>query len=1102
MNKIKYLIVLLFYLCPLMAMGQSKVASGTVSDNLGPLMGVYVGEIDAANRIVSAAVTDMNGHFTLKIQNPKNKLRFTYMGYKTAFYEIGNRVVFDIMMEENSKVMKEVVVKARPKVATGGLEIPEREQSFAQQTIKMTEFEGLSITSADEALQGRIAGLDIVAASGNLGSGTTMRLRGVSTIIGNAEPLIVVDDNIFQTNTNDDIDYTSMTDEKFAELLSINPEDIESITVLKDAAATAIWGSQGANGVINIVTKRGTRGKPRFTYSLRLKGTYQPEGYKLLSGDEYTMLMKEELFNVNQNPESQPELNYDPTFSEYEQFNNNTDWRDAVKQFGLFQTHYISLSGGGEKANYRISAGYDHQVGSIIAQKLDRFTTRMALDYFVNDRIKISSDFSLTYTDNHKNSDDLLAVAYKKMPNMAIYDEDAYGNSLGTYYTQPRFVEKYVDDKDELGSQRGAVNPVASAYLAKKEERTYMIQPQFDFQYRLLGLDEHSTQLNYKGTVVLSILNKYNDSYYPWELKNAFFTQEEGAVNSASSAFDKSFGFTTRHQLTFIPYIMNQDHSVRLFFKGEMVSGTSSSQSLTSYMIPGGTITSAAAGGQLNETATGAGHWRSANWVLQGHYAFRSKYMLDLALRADGDTKFGPSHRWGYFYSASGRWNVSDEKWMEVTRKWLSLFAVRFGWGVTGTPPPKADTHFSVYGVDGKYINSIGMRPNNVRLTDLRWEKLSAWNLGWNIGLFDDLVTADINLYSQRKTDLMTEHATIPTTTGFSELVVENGGEMLNKGYEINLNLNRVKLVGDLAATFNLTFANNRNTVTEMSPIRLNALNGTGMSLPENGKYMSRVQIDNPFGAIYGLRYKGVYAYSYDQFDKAQAAGATCPVARDASGNVIYGANGDPMQMYYDYNGTKYAFTGGDAIYEDVNHDGNIDQYDIVYLGSSLPKLTGGFGFKLFYKGWSLNAQFNYRYGNKIANVARMNAENMHGADNQSTAVNYRWRKEGDGADGSHILPRALYGAGYNWLGSDRFVEDGSFLRLNYLQVSYSFSSKLIKRMGLSRLSLYLSGDNLFCLTKYSGVDPEVNYGSMGVTTDNAITPRAKSYTFGVTATF
>ena len=200
--------------------------------------------------------------------------------------------------------------------------------------------------------------------------------------------------------------------------------------------------------------------------------------------------------------------------------------------------------------------------------------------------------------------------------------------------------------------------------------------------------------------------------------------------------------------------------------------------------------------------------------------------------------------------------------------------------------------------------------------------------------------------------------------------------------------------------------------------------------------------------------------------------------------------------------GTKYAFTGGDAIYEDVNHDGSIDQYDVVYLGSSLPKLTGGFGFRLFYKGWSLNAQFNYRYGNKIANVARMRAENMHGADNQSTAVNYRWRKEGDGANGGHVLPRALYGQGYNWMGSDRFVEDGSFLRLNYLQFSYGFDSKLIKRIGLSRLNLYVSGENLFCLTKYSGVDPEVNYGDMGVTKDEAITPRAKSFTFGLTATF
>ena len=1106
MNKVKYLIMLLFCFAPLMAMGQGRVASGTVSDEFGPLMGVYVGEIDAAGRIVAAAVTDMNGHFALKVQNPKNKLRFTYMGFKTLFQEIGSRTVFNVTMAEDSRSLKEVVVEAKPKIATGGLDIPEREQSFAQQTIKMTEFEGLSITSADEALQGRIAGLDIIATSGNLGSGTTMRLRGVSTINGNAEPLIVVDDNIFETDANDNIDYSSMTDERFAELLCINPEDIESITVLKDAAATAIWGSRGASGVINIVTKRGARGKPRLTYSLRLKGTYQPDGYKLLNGDEYTMLMKEELFNVSQNPEDQPELDYDAAnFSEYEQFNNNTDWRDAVKQFGLFQTHYISLSGGGEKANYRISAGYDHQVGSIIAQKLDRFTTRMALDYFVNNRITISSDFSLTYTDNKKNSDDLLSIAYRKMPNMAIYREDAYGNPTGAYYTQPRFVERYGGDTDELGEQRGLVNPVASAWLAQNEDRSYQISPQFDFQYRFLGLDEDHTQLTYKGTVVLSIWNNYVDTAYPWELRsNIFDTSGSNAegINTASSSFNKSFGFTTRHQLTFIPYIPNRDHSLRLYFKGEMASGTSSGQGLDAYLLPSGTITSAAAGGHLGGTSTSSGQWRSANWVFQGHYAYQSKYSVDVSVRGEGNTRFGPSHRWGYFYSAGGRWNISDEKWMDFSKKWLSMFATRFGWGVTGRQPNRADTHFSVYGVDGRYINTIGMRPQNVRLTDLRWEKQTAWNVGWNIGLFDDLVTADVNLYTQKASDLMMYNVAIPTTTGFPDLPVENGGSMKNQGYEINLNLNRVKLVGDLAATFNLTFANNRNTITEMDPIRLASINGTGVNVPDNGEYMNRVQIDNPFGAIYGLRYKGVYAYSYDHFDQAQAEGATCPVARDANGEVIYGADGTPMQMYYHYTGTRYAFTGGDAIYEDINHDGSIDHYDVVYLGSSLPKLTGGFGFRLFYKGWSLNAQFNYRYGNKIVNMARMNAEKMHGSVNQSTAVNYRWRKEGDGADGSRVLPRALYGQGYNWLGSDRFVEDGSFLRLNYLQVSYAFEAELLRRIGLSRLSLYLSGENLFCLTKYSGVDPEVNYGNMGLTVDNATTPRAKSFTFGLTATF
>ena len=191
-------------------------------------------------------------------------------------------------------------------------------------------------------------------------------------------------------------------------------------------------------------------------------------------------------------------------------------------------------------------------------------------------------------------------------------------------------------------------------------------------------------------------------------------------------------------------------------------------------------------------------------------------------------------------------------------------------------------------------------------------------------------------------------------------------------------------------------------------------------------------------------------------------------------------------------------FRGGDAIYEDINHDGQIDELDIVYLGSSLPKFTGGFGFKLHYGRWSLNSQFNFRYGNKIINAARMNAEKMYDNNNQSAAVNWRWRVEGDITE----IPRALRQAGYNYLGSDRFVEDGSFIRLNYAQLSYSFDPKLIKKIGLTQLSFYVSANNLFCLTKYSGADPEVGYGSMGIVTDNAQTPRSKSFTGGVTIQF
>src|SRR5574344_2228329 len=403
------------------ALGQKagQIIRGSVYDQEGPMMMVNVIEIDAANRLVAACVTDFNGNFSFKLVNPKDRIKVSFVGYKAQILPINN-TVFKIRMTDATQI-KELVVKSKRRTEGSGLSVPVTEISTARQTIDAKEFDGLPVTTIDEALQGRIAGLDIIANSGNLGSGTSMRLRGVSSINGSSEPLIVVDGNVWETDTKN-FDFSSANEEKFAELLNVNPEDIASIDVLKDATATAIWGSQGSNGVIEIKTKRGARGKTRVNYSFRLTGTYQPQGYEMLNGDEYTMLLKEEYFNpsmsdVNSNI---PELSYKPDFSEYEMYNNNTDWLSAVKQVGWRQNHYLALSGGGEKANFRIGAGYDHETGSIINQQRDRLTSRVNLDYFVSDRIKIETNISLTYTKNKRNNGDLLSTAYTRMPNLSI----------------------------------------------------------------------------------------------------------------------------------------------------------------------------------------------------------------------------------------------------------------------------------------------------------------------------------------------------------------------------------------------------------------------------------------------------------------------------------------------------------------------------------------------------------------------------------------------------------------------------------------------------------------------------------------------------------
>jgi len=1074
-----------------MAQTAGTMIHGVVQDEIETLMGCNVLEIDASNRIVAATTTDINGNFSFRIVDPKHKLKFSFVGYETQIIPIKG-TSYKITLHD--KMMKEVTVKAVKMSQSSGLAIPERELSTAHQTIDAKEFEGLGITSVDEALQGRISGLDIVSNSGNLGAGTSMRLRGVSSINGNTEPLIVVDGNIFESDYNSNFDYANATQDQFAELLNVNPDDIANITVLKDAAGTAIYGSQGANGVIEIKTKRGSRGATKVQYSYRATFTHQPKGINLLNGDQYTMLMKEAYFNpaLSDAASNIREFSYDKSWNEYEHYNNNTDWRDAITKTGVLQKHYLSLSGGGEKANFRIAAGYDHQTGTIIEQRLDRFTTRVALDYFVSDRIKIVTNFNMTYTNNEKNYNDLLGVAYQKMPNISIYEQDAQGNNLSDYYHMLNSCSEELK-RDQFKY----VNSVALAKEAKNDETTYQIQPEFQLVYNLLGIDRDKTQLKYEGKILFNIFNKYNDMFYPSSLVTAGWADTNN--NLTTTTAHKSTAITTTHRLTFQPHFRNQDHSFMAMAQFQLTSGSSKSTGNKVYGLPG-SIKSTTADGIISDVNTSSGQWRSVYLTFSAHYAFKGRYIADFSIRRDGSTKFGDNSRWGNFPAFSLRWNVSDEPFMKKV-KWISMLSIRPGWGIVGNQPGGEYLYFSKYTNTAAYNSNTSVYPSNIRLSNLKWEEKETWNLGFDLGLWDDKITADFNVYRQKTTDLLMLNRAIPTSSGFTALNYQNVGDMLNIGWEFNINANDIIKKGKFRASFNVTFANNKNEITKMDPTVLASLNKEFDK--NNGSYLTRVQLNNAFGSIYGFRYMGVYQYTkYSPEEVPGVSGPNAPVARDESGRVVVDKNGYPIPMLFGYDSNDqtyiYKFQGGDAIYEDINHDGNINELDIVYLGSSLPKITGGWGFKLNYGRWSLNTQFNFRAGNKIINRARMLAENMYTNDNQSTAVNWRWRVEGDDAP----IPRALYRDGYNWLGSDRFIENGSFMRLNYMQLSYSLDPKIIKKAGLTQLSFYVSANNLFCLTGYSGADPEVGYGGYGVTTDNAKTPNARSFTVGATIQF
>lgn len=1144
-NLLKTILLWVVAFIALPASAQISRISGVVSDEFGGIPGVQVKEIDTNNRIVSSAITDANGNFTMIVKNQKNKLVFHGMGYTDKTFPI-NKTVYKVNMSEAVKVMKEAVITGKKKAPTTGLDIPQREYGGAVSTMKMDDLEGLAFEDVGQALQGQIAGLDIISNSGNLGSGTTMRLRGTSTIHGNGQPLVVVNDHIFEIpEAYKDQDFTNMdSEEEFSSLLNVNPDDIESITVLKDAAAAGKWGVQGSNGVIEIKLRRGKRGPTQVNFSYKFEGTWQPQGYNMLDGDGYTMMLKQAYYNPTMTDTSIPELDYNTEMPYiYNHYTHNTDWVDEIKQFGKVHRYSINLTGGGEKAQFRISAGYNKSTGSIIAQQMDQFTESTALDYQVSDRIQFRSTVNMTFTNRHLNYvNNLPDYAYKAMPNMSIYEYDAMGNPTGNYFNMLPLAANWSTTQSgglpndgshtswELRDLFFNGNPVAFGNDAWNKRNQYNLTPQFDITYKLLGKDSDHHQLNYTGDVQLNIFSTSNDYYrpsylttMPWVWGGDNHTDlGSNNRNAISNDESKSLEFTTRHELKYYSHFKNTDHSLMGLARFEMAVGNSNTQKLGLWNAPDG-ITDPTVTALLTAANAGTGEWRRHSFYELLHYSYKSKYNVEVSLRTDGRTDFGRGHKYATFPTVAPRWNISDEKFMQRFSKVISMLAIRYSWGTVGYTKGAADYQYNKYGSWSYYNGHSVVRPENLSLPDLKWEKTAQWNLGFNLGLWDDLLNFEFEVYDRRTTDLLMQNMPIPGANGFGSMAWVNNGKLRNKGWEMNFYTSKFAKVGKFSMKLRANLAQNINEVEEMDALLLEQVNGDNNWNPTNFKYQTRVQTHNALGSIYGLKSKGVYRYDYDHngytsasfksygyaevdangntlssaeeamkfgtgYDaygnpiKTAAAAArrgensTCPIAFDAAGNMLTDAKGNPMPMYYCYNeGSRYQFQGGDAIYEDVNHDGSIDRYDVVYLGNCNPKVNGGFGLNFYFGRFELQASFQFRMGNQILNLARANYEGMTNNYNQSFATTWRWRKNGDITE----IPRALTGvnnfASYNSLVSDRYVEDGDFLKMRYIQLKYTFDPKKLKKIGVRSCYLSAAIYNIFCITKYTGVDPEVN---------------------------
>lgn len=974
-------------------MAQTIKVNGVVKDDTGEtIIGATVLQKGTSN----ATVTDFDGKFTIEVPSNGN-LTVSYVGFKTADVAVNGHRNIDVLLKEDARSLNEVVVVGYGTMRKSDL-------TGAVGSLASKDIESSPVANIGQAIQGKIAGLQVVDA-GKPGDNVSIKIRGLGSI-NNCDPLVVID------GVPTDLG-----------LGSLNMADIERLDVLKDASATAIYGSRGANGVVMITTKKGREGKGHISLSANFSIQKAINTPNLLNASQYAALNNDMMANAgyDQNPE----------WSNAASLGDGTNWVDELLRTAYMQNYTLSYSGGNDKSHYYVSGGFLDQTGIVRSVNYRRFTFQENADAQVTDWLKFSNNITIS-ADRKKQGSYNLGNTYRALPIYAVKDESGE-------WTGPEGNSRW------YGSTR---NPIGPTETDSQKTSGY------NFLGNITAELSFTKWLKFKSTFGLDAKFWYIDNFTPAYAWKPSATEESSRYKSDN----KSFTYLWDNYFIF-DYTFAKKHHFGL------MAGTSAQWNDCDYLnaqknnfafenvheMDNGEKMYAIGG---NET-----EWSLFSYMARFNYDYDSKYLLTATLRRDGSSRFGRNHRWGTFPSVSLAWRISEEPWFKKT-KVLSDLKIRAGYGVTGSQASVSNYGYlasyntSVYPLGYSGNEQSALVSSSLSNPNIHWEEVAQSNIGFDAVLFDSRVMLTMDAYIKNTRDMLVK-ASIPITSGFEDTstTYTNAGKVRNTGIE--LTLNTVNLKGMVGWETNVSYTYNKNKIKDLNssvPYYINQINNS---------YVTMLDKNYPINVFYGYVTDGIFQNEQDVENHAVQAGA------------------EP----------------GDIRFKDLDNNGVIDDNDRTVIGNPNPTHLFSMGNVLTYRGFELNIYLQGVAGNKIFNANNIDLTGMSAAYNQTTDVLNRWTGEGT----SNVMPRAVFGdPNQNNRISDRYVENGSYLRLKTISLAYNFPKNWLKHLYIENARLQFSCENVATITGYSGLDPEVGVNGIDLSTY----PISRTYNIGLNFNF